>query len=213
MNITNYLVNIYGYDTPIFLKNIRIGGKSKTAIKQELYRAVKSGELNRDGPGVYSVANKTGELLGAVTFEKIVESKFVYTKNYIPEAKEIFIIGYYTGMTFLNMIGISDQVPAVLEITTNNTSSKKRIYSALGRRAIIRKGKTEINFINYKVLQFLDMFHWLSVNDVKKNKKIIIDYMKENKISFYSLTQYKDYYGFKTLKKLVEGGIINGLLQ
>ena len=47
MNLVKYLTDIYGYDTPIFLKDIRIGRKSKTAIREEFYRATKKGTIER----------------------------------------------------------------------------------------------------------------------------------------------------------------------
>ena len=53
MNIVNYLADIYGYDTPIFLKDVRIGRKSKTAVREMFYRAVKNGEMERKTSGVY----------------------------------------------------------------------------------------------------------------------------------------------------------------
>ena len=204
MNLVSYLVDIYGYNTPIFIKDIRIGGKSKTAIRQEFYRASQRGELNRDGPGVYSIVNKTNEIVGSVTFEKIIESKFLYNEN----CPDLYIDGYYSGLTFLNQIGVSQQVPAILEVTTNNTSSKKRIYSALNRKAIIRKGRTNINLLNYKILQFLDMFYFVSLREVIENKDLLVDYVKKNKLSKQQFEQYIKYYSTSTIKKIVEGGII-----
>ena len=62
MELVSYLKQIYGYDTPIFIKDVRIGRKSKTAIREEFYRATKRGDLSNDGPGVYSLVNKTNEL-------------------------------------------------------------------------------------------------------------------------------------------------------
>ena len=53
MNIVSILKESYGYDVPIILKNIRIGGKTKEAIRKELSRAVKKGEIERYGDGVY----------------------------------------------------------------------------------------------------------------------------------------------------------------
>lgn len=209
MNLVSYLKDIYGYDTPIFLKDIRIGGKSKTAIKEAFSRMVKKGELNRDGSGVYSLVNKTNELLGAVTFEKIVEKKFLYNNPQILENLDICRIGYYSGMTFLNMIGISEQVPAVLEITTNNTSSKKRMYRCLGREAIIRKGRIEISLFNWKELQFFDMFYFLSLDEVKKNRDLIRKYIIDNKFSKEGLDKYLEYYSDETYKKIVEGGLLD----
>ena len=48
MEIVQYLKDIYGYGTPIFLKDIRIGRKSKTAIRKELSRAVKDKKIIRN---------------------------------------------------------------------------------------------------------------------------------------------------------------------
>ena len=212
MNLVSYLKDIYGYDTPIFLKDIRIGGKSKAAIKEEFYRAVKRGELNRDGSGVYSLVNNTNDLINVVTFEKIIENKFIYIENYMPGLESLQVCGYYSGQTFLNMIGISEQVPAVLEVTTNRTSSKKRYYSALGRLAIIRKARTEVNFQNWKLLQFLDMFHFISMEEVIKNKQLIRKYISDNKLSRYQLSLYAKLYESETFKKLLEGGILDAFI-
>ena len=140
MDLVSYLSNIYGYDTPIFLKDVRIGRKSKTAIREAFYRATKNGDLNKEGPGIYSLKNKTNDLVPVVTFESIVLKKFIY-ENGNDEFNDLFVCGYFSGMTFLNMIGISEQVPAIYEITTNKTSSKKRFYKAGKRWAILRKGK------------------------------------------------------------------------
>lgn len=212
MELVSYLTSIYGYDAPIFIKDVRIGRKSKSAIREEFYRAYKRGELNKDGPGVYSIVNKSGDLKPTVTFEKILYDKFLY-KVPFPEGMDmLYVKGYYSGLTFLNMIGISQQVPAILEVTTNSTSSKKRYYSSLNRVAIIRKARTEITFQNYKILQFLDMFHFLSMDEVKENKELICNYIKENKISKYQFTQYISLYSTQTIKKIVEGGIINAFV-
>ena len=55
MDIVNYLTTIYGYNTPIFLKDIRIGKKSKTAIKEAFYRATKEGKMIRNSNGIYYI--------------------------------------------------------------------------------------------------------------------------------------------------------------
>lgn len=213
MDIVSYLTEIYGYDTPIFIKDIRIGRKSKSAIREEFYRAVKRGDLSRDGPGVYSLAKKKQDFSGSVTFESIIENKYLYATNVMPGLERSFVEGYYSGQTFLNMIGISEQVPAILEITTNRTSSKKRYYYALGRIAIVRKSRVKITSNNYRVLQFLDMFSFLSLEEVKANKEIIVDYVKDNALDKKLLSQYMGLYGIQTMKKIIEGDIINAFIR
>lgn len=214
MNIISYLETVYGYDTPIFLKDVRIGGKSKAAIKESFYRATKEGLLSRKGPGVYTLERKESGFFKVVTFEDIIERKFIYS-NYPddPKLRELFVAGYYTGMTFLNQIHISEQVPAILEITTNNTSSNKRLYVAGKRCAILRKGRAEITFQNYKMLQFLDMFHWLSSYEIKEKRELLIDYIKENGLSKQQFSEYISLYGFNTLKKITEGGLLDAFID
>ena len=212
MNIVSYLADIYGYDTPIFLKDVRIGRKSKSAIKEAFYRAVKTGDISRDGPGVYSLINKSEDFSPTVTFEKILKYKFLTNDTVIPGLEDLYIEGYYSGLTFLNMIGISEQVPAVLEVTTNRTSSKKRYFSALSRLAIVRKAKTTVTTQNWKMLQFLDMFHFVSLEEVKENKQLLRDYIKKNCLSKYQFSQCGKYYGPQTFKKLTEGGIIDAFI-
>ena len=213
MNIVSYLENVYGYATPIFLKDVRIGGKSKAAIKESFYRATKEGLLSRDGPGVYSLVRKEEGFFKVVTFEDVVAKKFMYSNHYNDfKLRELFVIGYFSGMTFLNQIGISEQVPAIYEITTNNTSSNKRIYSANGRRAILRKGKVEITSQNYKMLQFLDMFYWLSLWEIKEKRELLRKYIVNNYLTKYQFSQYISLYGFQTLKKITEGGLLDAFV-
>ena len=212
MNIVKYLTEIYGYGTPIFLKDIRIGKMSKNAIKMQIFRACKDGDISRDGSGVYSIISKNNELGPVSTFEKIVENKFLYRNNVYPGFEQLFVEGYYSGQTFLNMIGITNQVPAILEITTNKTSAKKRYYAALGRVAIIRKARTKITYQNYRMLQLLDMFYFLTLDEVKGNKEIIRNYIKRQQLQKCTFYEYIKFYNDKTLKKLVEGGIIDAFM-
>ena len=211
MNIVSYLTEIYGYDTPIFIKDVRIGRKSKTAIREEFYRATKRGELERKSNGIYLIRSDK-EFGSGITFNEIIESKYIYSDNVSSIFKDLFIEGYYSGLTFLNMIGISEQVPAMLEVTTNKTSSKKRYFFSGDSVAIVRKARTTVTLQNYKVLQFFDMFHFLSLEEVKKNKDLIIDYAKKNGIGRYSYQQCIKFYGPQTLKKIVEGGITDAFI-
>lgn len=212
MNLVNYLKDIYGYDTPIFLKDVRIGGKSKTAIKEAFSRMVKKGELKRKGNGIYYIESDK-EFGSGIGFNQILDKKFLYYKSFMGEYSEIFVSGYYSGMTFLNEIGISDQVPMIKEITTSRTSSKKRIFKCGNSVAIIRKGKTDITFLNYKILQFLDMFHFVSVDEVKKNKKILVDYIIKNEFTKQGLKNYLKFYSDDTIKKIVEGGLYGAFIE
>lgn len=205
MNIVSYLKDIYGYGTPIFLKDIRIGRKSKTAIRKELSRAVKEKEIIRRSQGVYYF-KENKELARELSFEAIVEKKYI-KDDFGIKGLEINTYGYYSGQTFLNQIGISQQVPAVLEITTNNTSCK-RIYHSGKYRAILRKGRTTITYQNCKALQFFDMISdFLTVEEVRKNKDLLTNYIKRflDKNDFTNNIQF---YSNRVAKIIVEEGLI-----
>ena len=204
MEIVQYLKDIYGYGTPIFLKDIRIGRKSKTAIRKELSRAVKEKKIIRSSSGVYCFAEE-GKFQD-VPFEDVVECKYI-KNDYDMPGLNLFVFGYYSGLTFAHKIGLTQQVPAVLDITTNNTSCK-RIISINGRRAIIRKGRTEINRFNYKALQFFDMLSsFLSIDEIKKNKQLLLDYISNN-LTKKDFTDNIKYYSNKVMKIIVEEGLI-----
>ena len=193
MNIVSYLKDIYGYGTPIFLKDIRIGRKSKTAIRKELSRAVKEKQIIRESHGVYYFEEEK-EYSKIVTFEDIVTKKYI-RDDFGIKGLEINTYGYYSGQTFLNHIGISQQVPAILEITTNNTSCK-RLIEINGRKAIIKKTKTEINFQNWQILQFLEMFYLLDKDEVCDNKELLIKYIEKN----FTKTDFTTYIGFLAIE-------------
>lgn len=205
MDIVQYLKDIYGYATPIFLKDIRIGKKSKTAIRKELSRAVEKGAIIRRSYGIYYFKEKP-VLSPELTFEMIVKQKYIKNDYGIP-GLDLDIYGYYSGQTFLNMIGLSQQVPAVLEITTNNTSCK-RLININGRRAILRKGRTNINRLNYKALQFFDMLSsFLYDEEIKENKETLVKYIKQNLTKKDFVDNIK-FYSTRVMKIIVEEGLI-----
>ena len=209
MNTIAYLKERYGCGVPIFLKDIRIGGKSKTAIKQALYRANKNGEIQKETNGLYFFPRD--DLFGnGIYFDDCVRTKYICDDRAGPCAELFNTVGYYSGLTFLNMFGLSEQVPAVIEITTNNTASKKREIEINGRRAILRKAKTKVTYQNYKTLQFLDMFSFLSLEEVKKNKSLIVEYAKSS-LPKGTAVEYLKFYPLQTTKKIKESGLIDYL--
>ena len=90
------------------------------------------------------------------------------------------IFGYYTGLTFFNKLGLTTQVPNVIEVTTNKEKSNKRTININGRKVILRRGKVFIDNDNYKVLQFLDMFNMIKLYQIEENYDILKKYITEN---------------------------------
>ena len=177
MNTIEILKERFGYTLPIVLKDLRIGGITKVALRKELSRAVDKGIMVRKANGIYCFKEDISGI-DRITFDKIVEVKFVKNDYGFP-GLDVDVYGFYTGQTFLNTIGISQQVPAVAEIVTNNTSCNI-VFSAANRKAILRKSKIKIDNTNSRVLQLIDMFNYLSVEEIRKNRKLINNYLANN---------------------------------
>ena len=205
MNTISYLKEIYGYGTPIFLKDIRIGGKSKTSIRKDLSRAVADGEINRDNRGVY-YNDKKKDIPSSVSFLDVLKIKFIKNDYGFP-GLDLDVYGYYSGYTFLNQIGISQQVPAIREIVTNKTSAK-RLFKYDSYFALLRKGKIEINRFNYKALQFFDAFYLLDKDDIKDNLDLLKNYILKN-LNKNDFEKYIHLYPSKIIKAIVESGLID----
>lgn len=204
MNTISYLKEIYGYGTPIFLKDIRIGGKSKTSIRKDLSRAVADGEINRDNRGVYYFDEKK-DIPNSVSFLDVLKIKFIKNDYGFP-GLDLDVYGYYSGYTFLNQIGISQQVPAIREIVTNKTSAK-RLFKYDSYFALLRKGKIEINRFNYKALQFLDAINLLTEDEINANKDLLKEYIVNN-IPRKEFEENKGFYSNKLINKLIKTGLI-----
>ncbi len=205
MNTISYLKEIYGYGVPIFLKDIRIGQKSKLSIRKDLSRGVERGFLIRKAQGIYCLKPE-GEDDDTVTFNKIITVK--YLKNdYGIEGFDLDIYGYQTGLGFLHSLGLTQQVPAVPEIVTNKTSCK-RIINIKGREAIIRKPIIPVNRFNYKTLQFIDCLYLLDLEEIKENYKILYKYVREN-ISKGDLEEYLLNYPTSIVNKFLSGGLFS----
>ena len=142
---------------------------------------------------------------GCVTFEKIIEKKFVKNDYDIP-GLDIDIYGYYTGLSFINLIGISQQVPAVIEVTTNKTSCTK-VFKIGSRSAVIKKSKIAIDNRNYRVLQFFEMFESLTLREIETNKEVIINYAKKN-ILKPDFQKYLSTCSVDTINKLLKTGLL-----
>ena len=64
--------------------------------------------------------------------------------------------GFYAGNTFANQIGISVQVPYVIEIVSNNVSDDGEVLIG-NRRFVVRKPVVPITKENVHVLQMLEL--------------------------------------------------------
>lgn len=146
------LLERFGEGRPILVGDILslFPDVSRVTVYQRINSAISKGSLERYGRGVYCIPQQG--LFGKVPLsaESVIERKFIACGD------EVF--GYYSGLALENRAGLSEQVPAVLEITTNASSKGVRSLGPAGdwKDVVIRKPRCEVTAENVDVLRFLD---------------------------------------------------------
>ena len=203
MNLYENLIEQYGYNVPIVSKDIVYGKYSRPWIMKELKSLCDRNEIIRFEKGIYYIPKATELGLSRINPMKVVERKYIRNGN------EVF--GFYGGLTLLNYLGVSTQVPSVVEIFTNNETSNARNILVGNQKVILRRARTEITSDNVAVLMLLEVmaseseafFKNAEVRD--KIKKFVV----ENNITMGDVDKYLDYYPERTLKTLFRSGVIN----
>lgn len=201
MSLYDYLYNEFGFNEPFFTIEINYKNYSKPWLYKELNKLCDEEKIIRYERGLYYVPTQT--VLG----NSILDPSKVITKKYIFDGHET--IGYYSGITFLNQLGLSTQVPNVIEIYTNNEPSNIRETTIGRQRVILRKARTIVNQSNVAVLGFLEMMNSISANYIDDEKRIIINqYIVDNGITRQDITKYVPLFPDRAIRTLVESELI-----
>jgi len=113
------------------------------------------------------------------------------------------IIGYETGASFQNSIGLIKLMPRMKEIATN----RYRIKMDVNCHIVARKPVTRVNKNNYQYLQFLDVVDELPTAyvDAENPYQLLNDYVgKQNLDKLKLIYMAKKYYPQKTLLRLLD---------
>ena len=137
-----------------------------------------------------------------------LDPKKVIQKKYINDGKRT--IGYFSGMTFLNMLGLSAQVPNRIEIYTNNEPSRVREVSVGSQKVLLRRARTGITDDNAATMSFLELMTYTDAGffDSKNKKKIVSAFIDKNGITRKSVSDYSPYFPDKAMRTLVESEVI-----
>lgn len=200
------LVEQFGYNEPFLYSEISFGKYSKVWISKELNKLCEQGIVSRFDKGIYYLPMQTP--LGP----SIINPRKVIEKRYIQASGEVF--GYYSGQILLNRLGISTQMPNVIEIYTNNESSKVRDVSVGCQKVRLRRSRVNVTKNNAPVLSFLELMNSVSATDMDTERKnVIIKYMTENGITRKDITQYAPIFPDKTMRNLIESEVIYSVAQ
>ena len=198
MTLYDALINKYGYSNPFSFEEIKFNNYSLPWIKKELNKLVNSNTVVRYERGIYYIPEKTIFGNSSLNPQKIIEKKYLSNNS-----------GYYSGLSFANKVGITTQMPNVIEIYTNNEKSRVREITINNLKVILRKSRVNITNDNIYVLSFLELMNSFSIEYFNaERKKIIINYIKERGINRKAITKYSPFFPDKVMRNLVESEII-----
>ena len=147
--IKDYLIDNYGYNEPIFLNDLLVEGISENAVRQSVKRLVAYGFLERYDSGIYYIP-KSGGLLG----KSYLDPSIVIMRKYVENNSNKY--GYITGLSFANQLGLTTQMPAVIEIVTNREATNGRTLMVGNQKVRVKKSAIPVSEDNAELLQLLD---------------------------------------------------------
>lgn len=111
------ITNTFSSDEPILIEDIEklFPNRSRPWIDKAIKTLVDEKKIKRYSTGIYYIPRKT--LFG----DSILSTSKVIEKKYLSSNNEVY--GYVTGITLLNSLGLTTQVPNSISIVTNNESS------------------------------------------------------------------------------------------
>ncbi len=199
----SYIVSNFRIGEAFFYDDLLKFSQNIDSLRHQISRLKKEKKIESYGNGKFYIPKKS--LLG---LPSIISTESVAVSKYIKRGERI--IGYYSGYTFANQIGITLQVPMVKEIITNESSAIVRTVQLNNRNFQIRKPKVFIDNSNYKVLQLLSLLENYTKyidHEVTDADDKIRNYAKNNNITKDDLYRYAGSFNSRALKTIVSLGL------
>lgn len=201
--LCEYLKENYSAGEPIFTSDIGIPGMTEENIRYHLKKLTDEGTICRFEPGIYYFPKSS--MLGdrmSLSTDTVAFHKYILRRG-----KRV---GYYSGYTLANRMGLSTQVPFIEEITSNFAPAPIREVMIKNRKYILRRPLTEITEENIDVLQFLDC-----LKDIDKCAEeeldicgvILTRYAREHGITRDEIDRFITKYPVKIYKAIYETGV------
>ena len=202
--LKSYLLENYDYNEPIFLNELSIEGLTENAVRQSVKRLVANGFLERYDNGIYYMP-KQGGVLG----KSYLDPLLVIMRKYVKNKSETY--GYITGISFVNQLGLTTQMPAIIEIVTNKEATNGRVITVGNQKVRIKKSSVTVSDNNAELLQLLD-----GISQVEKYTELpmedtiekMLSYVKQKKFTKEQLSEVSSVITGATAKKLIEWGMI-----
>ncbi len=187
--IYEYILNNYKEMEPIFVCDLPKDGSTKSALTQRLKTLCDQGFLCKYDNGIYYIPKKN-----SLNIQIGLNADTVARYKYVFDGKKVK--GYYSGHTFANQIGLTTQVPMVVEIVSNNCSAKCRNLEISNSHFKLRKSEIEITSENVYALQLLDLLKNIDfyADDNIDTRDKVYEFVKKHNITKQEIDKYiRDY--------------------
>ena len=194
----------YGYNEPIFINDLFIEGISENAVRQSVKRLAASGFLERYDSGIYYIP-KRGGILG----KSYLDPNIVIMRKYVQNKSDKY--GYVTGLSFANELGLTTQMPAIIEVVTNREATNGRMVMVGNQKVRVKKSSVTISESNAELLQLLDAIgqaEKYTELTIKETIEKLIVYMRKKRFTQKQLSEVSYILTGTTAKKLIEWGMI-----
>lgn len=201
MDFYSYLSDTFGINEPIFSADIKFEDYSKPWIAKQLSLLCESGRLVRFERGIYYIPVNTPFGKSVLNPNKVIERKYIMDKGVAN--------GFYSGMTALNKLGLTTQMPNTVEICTNNETSKLRNIKVSNQNVVLRRSRVKITNDNLNVLNILDLMNNVPSGFFDNDRRAVIkQFINSNGITRNSLLEYAPDFPDKVFRNLVESEAI-----
>ena len=133
----------------------------------------------------------------------------VIMRKYVENKSDKY--GYVTGLAFANQLGLTTQMPAIIEVVTNREATNGRMITVGSQKVRVKKSSIPVSETNAELLQLLDTIgqaEKYTELTMKETVDILITYMKKKKFTKEQLSEVSSALTGATAKKLIEWGMI-----
>lgn len=193
------VIERFGAGTPVLTEDLiaLFPDVTEATVFNAIKRSLSDGALERYQRGVYFIPKEGAFGRVPLSASKVIERKW------IRDGDEVY--GYCSGSMLENEVGLTTQVPAVLEITTNKEKKRVREVSPFGgwRKIELRAPRTEITAENVDALRLLDILTRVSPAKLERYELEKLGRLAR-KVGRGKAVEYARFYPGKTSKNLVE---------
>ena len=156
----------FGAGEPILTEDVLAAfpESSRATVFNRLKASMLSGEVRQYMRGVYYIPEKTWVLGREIDVP--LDPEKVIRRKYLEDDGET--VGFVSGLALENRAGVSNQVPGVLEITTNNETNRMRRIVPFGgyREIILRRPRIPVTSENVATLEAIDLIGNVDVSSL-----------------------------------------------